>query len=398
MKKIDYLEGLRGIACLLAVMSHFAVAFFPALYYGDAPIAHYPAFELFVVNSPLNLFYSGKIAVPIFFILSAYVLTYKFFVFKDKTILLSGLLKRYIRLLIPVFCSMLILYAFTSLHLFYNEAIASYTKSEWLQVVFLAGTPSFKDIIAQSFFTTFFTGGSVYDHVLWTMRYELYGSYFVFTFLLLLGTNRYRFILYGALAVIFWNSHYLAFVIGMALSDISAREKFKENLRVPLTIQIPLILLAVFLASYPMGVENPVGPYRAITVLPPVLNAQLCHMVAATIILFFALTNSRFQQFLKSRITSFLGKVSFGVYLLHLIVIFSLSSFLTYILSGFITVYFVIPLIVFCISMPVILVCSWPFYKYVDTTSIRLANMFSKYILDKLSRGKTLHHLKTRLS
>jgi peptidoglycan/LPS O-acetylase OafA/YrhL len=387
LKKIAYLEGLRGLACLLAVLSHFVVAFFPALYWGDTPIAHYPQFEMFVVNSPLNLFYSGKIAVPTFFILSGFVLSYKFFLHADKKIAVSGMLKRYIRLCLPVFCSMLILYLFLSLKLFFNDEIASYTKSEWLQVVFTAGIPTFKDIIKQTFFTTFFTGGTVYDHVLWTMCYELYGSFLVFIFLLVLGANRYRYIAYGLLAVIFWDSYYQGFIIGMVFSDLTAHEKLTKNLRVHFTVKAILVLLAIIAGSYPMGVAEPVGIYSKITFLPPLLNAQICHTLAAIVILFFAVTNSRFQQLLESRVVNFLGKVSFGMYLLHLIVIFSLSSFLASILSRFIPVYFVTALLACFLSFPVMLIFSWVFYKYIDTTSIRLANNFAAYILGRFSKS-----------
>jgi len=383
LKKISYLEGLRGIACFIVVLSHFAVSFFPALYYGLAPEAHYPKIEIFVANSPLNIFYSGNLAVCIFFILSGYVLSYKFFVFEDKAIALSGMLKRYIRLLIPVLSAMLILYAFVVSKLLFNEAVSSYTKSELLQVVFTAGLPTFKDIIKQSFIHAFFTGGTVYDHVLWTMRYELYGSYLVFTFLLLLGLNKYRFIAYGLLAVIFWDSYYVAFIIGMFLSDITSKEVYRRKLRLNFFMKILLFIAGIIAASYPMGVKSPVGLYSLITFSTQPLSAQIYHILAATIILFFVLTNSKTQSILESKIPNFLGKISFSLYLLHWMVVFSVSSFLVLALRKTNIAYPVNIAIVCIVSVPLMLAVSWPFYKYIDAQSMKLANNFSKFCLAK---------------
>ena len=37
-KRISYIDGLRGIACILVFVNHFLMAFYPASYFGaDAP-------------------------------------------------------------------------------------------------------------------------------------------------------------------------------------------------------------------------------------------------------------------------------------------------------------------------------------------------------------------------
>ncbi len=398
LKKISYLEGLRGIACFMVVLSHFAVSFFPALYYGLAPEAHYPRIEIFIANSPLNILYSGNLAVCIFFILSGYVLSHKFFVCQDRNIALSGMIKRYVRLVIPVAAAMLILYAFIAAKMLYNEAVASYTKSELLLVVFTAGVPTLKDIIRQSFINSFFTGGTVYDHVLWTMRYELYGSYMVFIFMLLIGLSRYRVIAYGLLAVFFWDSYYEGFVIGMFLADITASKDFGKKLRIPFFVKIVLLTAAILAGSYPMGVKQPVGLYRLITFSSQALSAQVYHMLAAAIILFFALTESRVQSSLESAVPSFLGKISFSLYLLHWIVVFSFSSFLVLFLRDLGIAYPLNIALVCCASVPVMFAASWPFYKYVDRQSMRLANAFSRFVMERLGRAAAVRRCKSAAS
>ena len=40
MKKLAYLESLRGLAAFIVVLNHFAIAFYPALYFGAAAPVH----------------------------------------------------------------------------------------------------------------------------------------------------------------------------------------------------------------------------------------------------------------------------------------------------------------------------------------------------------------------
>ncbi|WP_443147193.1 acyltransferase family protein [Paenibacillus sp. KACC 21273] len=83
MQKLKYLDGLRGLAALIVVISHFVVAFYPSLYNGSIDSVHtQKSLELWISKSPFNLFYNGNFAVCVFFVLSGYVLSYKFFITK----------------------------------------------------------------------------------------------------------------------------------------------------------------------------------------------------------------------------------------------------------------------------------------------------------------------------
>ncbi len=95
--KIIYLDGLRGLAAFIVVIYHH--------FYGFYPKFLYPSEDKVLTQlsgSPLNIFYNGNFAVYIFFILSGYVLTYKFFKTRNYGIIISSAARRYIRLLVPV--------------------------------------------------------------------------------------------------------------------------------------------------------------------------------------------------------------------------------------------------------------------------------------------------------
>ena len=102
--KLSSLEGLRGIASFIVVIDHYILAFFPAMFFPLKYAFHYPI-EKVIASTPLSILYNGDLAVVIFFVLSGFVLSFKFFQKPDKEIAISSFIKRYPRLTIPVIFS-----------------------------------------------------------------------------------------------------------------------------------------------------------------------------------------------------------------------------------------------------------------------------------------------------
>ena len=85
MRKIKYLNGLRGVAAFQVVIHHFILAFYPALFSGPDIQTHMAGgIEVSASGSVFNLLWDGNFAVCIFFILSGFVLSHKFFIKKEK--------------------------------------------------------------------------------------------------------------------------------------------------------------------------------------------------------------------------------------------------------------------------------------------------------------------------
>ncbi|MDQ1276051.1 MAG: hypothetical protein QG610_1626 [Euryarchaeota archaeon] len=69
-EKINYLDGLRGIAAINVMIMHFFVALAPAMVYGSKYPSHFGSLDSVFSTTPLGLIGAGNFSVCIFFVLS----------------------------------------------------------------------------------------------------------------------------------------------------------------------------------------------------------------------------------------------------------------------------------------------------------------------------------------
>lgn len=377
MEKVKYLGGLRGIAALIVVFHHFLGAFFHSTKTGILEFAH-SSFEIIMYGTPLNLLSNGFLAVQIFFVLSGYVLSYKFFKSKNNEIVISGMIRRYFRLVIPVLFAVFIAYLFMKLSFFYNTQIFQQTKSFlWLSKLWNFN-PSFIGMLKEGLFTSFFTGKAIYLDVLWTMKYEFFGSFLVFGFLLFFGKWSKRYFIYSVLVGIFFKTQFLGFIFGMILSDLmNMKTNYIEKLRNKKLLAI-ILATSIYLGSYPMNGEH--IPWFKIITLNFIKDNQTFYLTIASLGFMLVIMNSsRLKAFLSSKIPVLLGEISFSLYLTHLIIICSFSSFLFKLLYKHFS-YLNTAIIVFIPSLILCLTISYLMNKYIDQPAIR----FSYFIYNKL--------------
>src|SRR5579859_5537778 len=107
--KIQYLEGIRGVAAMMVVFHHFFLAFYPAYYFGGEPsVSHLGSLELDYWRSPLSFLTNGDFMVCIFFVLSGHVLSTSYFKTNNTEILVSSAARRFFRLYIPLAFALII--------------------------------------------------------------------------------------------------------------------------------------------------------------------------------------------------------------------------------------------------------------------------------------------------
>lgn len=104
------LEGLRGLASLSVAIGHFTFVVVPFLGTVFTPIPGATArfaFERWASYPPFTLLFSAEAAVYVFFAMSGYVLTTKYYATGAVADLQSAAAKRYLRLVLPTFASVM---------------------------------------------------------------------------------------------------------------------------------------------------------------------------------------------------------------------------------------------------------------------------------------------------
>lgn len=327
-----------------------------------------------LVHGGINIFFNGELAVFVFWFLSAYVISIKLFKRGDKSYVIQALLKRYVRLAIPVLVSVLLPYILISLGLMFNKEVAfnqNGTTNEWLGHYY-DFDPSFILAIKSGLWDTFFDiGGQNYNPVLWSINPEFYGSLFCFIIFIACGKNRFRFYFYFILSTVaFLLAKYwlIVFILGHILCDAKSTSVnnlvFQKFLSLFKNQQLNLFYLFVLLLLG--GLYN----YYSFFYVP------VCALIVIVI-----LHTQRAQAFLMNKYLVWLGKVSFGLYLIHFPIICSFSCFL----------YLKMPLdnhvktiVISVLTIFFSLVFAHLFTKYIDQLAKNGANGFGRFVYQSI--------------
>jgi peptidoglycan/LPS O-acetylase OafA/YrhL len=376
-KKLWYLESLRGIAALMVVFTHFAGSFLPAATAGPNFPQH-TSFDLWLYRTPLSVMLGGNFAVCIFFVLSGFVLTRAFFATGRLEILSRSAMKRYFRLMPPVAVAVLLAYLLIKFNLMFSHQAALVSGSSDLGALW--NFPAQIETALQQAFIQAFTSGTVgvtaYNPVLWTMQVEFWGSFLVFGMAALFYGRPQRWWAWAMLVIATWQTYYLGFVLGLVLADVASQPNVREVLdRWRGWAWGGLLLLGLLLGGYTNSGATSDTWYRF---LPPLFEEQMqaiatWHTLGAMLVVMSVLNWQWVQRMLSWRPFVTLGRWSFGLYLTHFLVIASFSSYLfksLAITQGYRTSL----AITFVVSLPVILIVSYLYTRWLDQPSITWAN------------------------
>jgi peptidoglycan/LPS O-acetylase OafA/YrhL len=383
MRKIKYLDGLRGVAALQVVFHHFVLAFYPALFSGGEIKTHLnDGLEVWASGSPLNLIWDGNFSVTIFFILSGFVLSYKFFHTKDRKIITASAVKRYFRLALPTAFSILFAYILMKFSWMYNIPTGKITGSGWLEG-FWNFDASLMEVLKQGFIGTYLNGTFEYNPVLWTIACEFIGSFLVFGFLAIFGKNKKRGWVYAFLILFLFQTYYLAFILGVLLSDVMAeRDNIVRSFDKKKKFRLLLLVVGLFLASFPIGREAQGTIYEFMNFSWLNDAAVTYHILGAFLLMIVLLESRLLQKVFSLRPILFLGEISFMLYLLHFLILASFSSFLFLRLQNTMT-YVQASGVTFAVSLPVIFLVSYLAYIFVDKKAVNFSRLvYQKFFKD----------------
>jgi peptidoglycan/LPS O-acetylase OafA/YrhL len=324
--RVEFLDGVRGWASLAVLLSHLIIAFaskeIPFLDFNSARLNA----DIQNLNVPdlllgmlLFFFANGDLAVMIFFVLSGYVLTCRQLDPNNRNLALAAS-TRYFRLMLPIFFTSLFAYVLMKSNLMYNQDVVKIDGryATWLGS-FYNFEANFTSFIRFSLVDVFFNYNKnmSYNPVLWTMSFELLGSFLVFSYLGVFKTTpKVNWLVLVVLVLFFFvvSPMYSCFLLGHALAEME-RSEYKTITQSKLgkrnfeVFHLVLFILVAVLAT-------------------PLRNSLHAHAVLATIFVYACLNSNRLRSFFSNSFSKFLGQISFPLYLVQIPIICSLSSWM----------------------------------------------------------------------
>jgi peptidoglycan/LPS O-acetylase OafA/YrhL len=336
-ERLIELEAVRGIAACVVLVHHCLLGFAPTL---TGLVGPTKAWSLF--GTPLFALVNGSAAVVIFFVLSGFVLTYRAIESKDTSLIWLGAAKRWPRLAVPVLAVNIIAALIATMQLYRNVPASSENGSIWLSWFYRDPSPYFGSQILGAVYEggvdTFLFGGAYFNANLWTMYYELVGSFFVFglAYLFLKVRANYSVIIASmatAIAVYF-SPYFLCFATGITLAIIRYGMPAAKLFRWSGIGKPYLGALGIILTIFLLGYHEHIGSSASmrfyeflspVADLNPLLFRVVLHTLGAVIILVMAL---KFPGYLRTTLAALVGRLSFPTYLLHIPLICSIGSYL----------------------------------------------------------------------
>jgi peptidoglycan/LPS O-acetylase OafA/YrhL len=375
--KLDYLEGLRGVAALAVLVGHTLGAFWP----GRKPMELNPFSPLGL----LHIFYDGGFAVLIFFALSGYVLTYRAQRENGVDILTSTAIKRYPRLMIPALGSILLAYILLKFGLMFNVEAAKNIGSVWLGY-FYGFEADFAVAVKQGIFGAIFIGETSYNSSLWTLTIEFYGALLIIGLAMALRKAeawRYWF-LAALIAAGVWSFgnqgvYYGTLIAGLFLGMIDHKSEWK------VWFIAPAFMVALWLGGFNQGAMY--FPLNEMTIQingneldKPTLSKSL----GAIIMVLCILRSHGLKEFFSNAVCKFLGKISFSLYLVHVAVICSIGCF-TFLKISTCAPQSIAAIIAGATCISVSIALSMLFELTIDRNSIKISGTASRFIKTRFS-------------
>ncbi len=297
------IDGIRGWAALVVLMSHLTYETFGAVR---------SEFQSPILRTLLD----GNLAVYVFFALSGDALSLCYTRLDGRGIEPKMIVKRYFRLAGPIVFSCIVVYLLMKLGLTYNKTAASIVHSgDWLGG-FLSFDPSLLHAIKTGLIGVFASGylDLSYNPFMWPMAPELAGSFLVFSLGIVYPKVKRPTVILAVLAVYLGilGSLYALFLFGILLGRLRAAGLFARLQ----TLRYNGILTA--------------GAIVAILVLDTTARAKFLgldpQILVASGAVWTIYSSKALTSLMRTRLSRFVGKISFPVYFMQFSVIVSWTS------------------------------------------------------------------------
>jgi len=301
-KHIKYLDSARGIAALMVFFSHFVARCFQ-----DKMNVRY-----------LFLVFNGNDAVSFFFVLSGFVLSYKYIVLNKELDIKKFYVSRVFRLFPAYFITILLTALYAYRHQFNGDTFLSvfvYNKYEF-----------WEEALLLRFHNNLYEPG-------WTLTLEMLGS-FLIPFYIALALKDKKYIPYLiVVTLIIGNNLYFSylFLFGIIAStnySTITGASFRQTKWFRYRYLILIAAIIVF-SIRQIDAITPIG-WPTFKYLQGYLGLDFFNYTGLSCFVFLVgiLHSKKAQRFLEKKVLVFLGKISYSIYLVHILVINALYFFI----------------------------------------------------------------------
>ena len=292
-RHLDYLDSARGIAALMVMVYHYI----------NWKYDHHTVVKL------ASIVFNGNDAVSFFFVLSGFVLSYKYIVLQQPLDIRKFYITRFFRLwpayFVVIFFTVLngIRYDL-SFHNLINVFILN-KKQFWEEAILVRGHP------------LYYVPG-------WTLVIELAMSFFI-PFYVVLAKKGWQIILWLFLAYVLSGdtSFYFHFILGVMISCIFVKVRnssFKETKWYSFRYLILAVAVALF-SIRQIDKLYQLGP--TYTYIAGYLGINFFHYtgIASFVFIIAIIISNNTRKILRYKPLLFLGKISYGIYLVHWVLV-----------------------------------------------------------------------------
>lgn len=365
--RLRALDGLRGVAAAVVVLHHLALIAEPVLQSVPGATGQGSAFWI-LEHSPLKLLTAGREAVVVFFVLSGLVVPLP--ALRNGSFSWPGFAaSRFVRLFLPAWGALVLA---AGLVVIVPRAAAQVSGGEWISEK-TATSLDWKRFVAE---LTLNTGGSHYDNVLWTLRWEVYFSFLLPLLIVAVALVARWWLPVAALTLgvitlgVVWNISALAylpmFFLGMLIGSQQGRiRSWSDHVTARRSRAVwAAVLTGSALVLVCAWLLEPVVPSGSTggKALVGVETAGAAGLVVA------AVGSGAWRRFLERPAVQFLGRISFSLYLVHVPVLVALA----YLVGDW--NWFLLP----PLGIPLVLVVAWLFFRFVEQPTHGLARSASK--------------------
>lgn len=373
VEKLDYIDGLKVLSCLMIFNFHFINAFYCGIYSLVPTDFHAPLVEAFLGSTPLNILMGGKFGVRIFMTISGFFVGYRFFLTGDSSSLTKGAVKKYFRLVFPILTANIAIYALMRAGLFQNAQASKLAGTSVFFGNYNQFTPNLFDAVKEAVLGCFLSGANKYNGPLWFIYYEFFGTLLMAGILALFGKTKARYLVYGIASVLAIRNDFLPFILGTVVCDLTYQKpNWLKKLTEQKWLMGLLLFFGLFLGSYPPIGEHLEGTIYAL--IPP--KVILYYIIGASCVLFALLHLSWPKKVLGSKWLTWLNTYSYGFYLMHFCILCTFSCGFYLALSDKMN-YHVLALLNYVLSFGLTVLTSWLIQRFVEKPGTQLANMIS---------------------